>query len=333
MKFGLALGIAALGLIVLGCGSTAEEQEDSTSSAAATVTPLGPEPSGSTTKYPIVFANGISSSGARYENLGLVLRSEGHKAYVTHPPSVANVANRMSGISSVIDKALEETGAEKVNIIAYSMAALDTRYLASNSAYGGKIASITTVSGANHGTTIADHACYLLEKLPYGWQEKIDSLALILSQKSKWGGTETDLLGMLKDLSTSGADALNAKSPNVPGIYYQSFAGLSTTFGRTAASHWTACESQILGDNNPPDLMNRKLNAGMLLLAPEMDMAPSDGMISVEGQKWGKFRGCVPTDHWGMIGFGRKDGTDGRTGFDMVRFYRNIAFELAQLGY
>lgn len=62
------------------------------------------------------------------------------------------------------------------------------------------------------------------------------------------------------------------------------------------------------------------------------NLYPNDGMVRVESAKWGRFRGCIPADHLDEVGH-KKNGPDARTGFDHVRFYRNVAFELSDLGY
>ena len=45
------------------------------------------------------------------------------------------------------------------------------------------------------------------------------------------------------------------------------------------------------------------------------------------------FRGCIPADHLDQVGQVRDEGANRRTGFDFIRFYRNIAFDLAAMGY
>ncbi len=59
---------------------------------------------------------------------------------------------------------------------------------------------------------------------------------------------------------------------------------------------------------------------------------PNDGMATLESSKWdaAKFQGCIPADHLDEVGEGM-EGPDKWTGFDHVRFYRNVAFGLAKL--
>ena len=61
-------------------------------------------------------------------------------------------------------------------------------------------------------------------------------------------------------------------------------------------------------------------------------LSPSDGMVSVESAKWGEFRGCLPADHYDVIGQIGHTTRDGRTGFDAPLFYRYVASSLAEKG-
>jgi triacylglycerol lipase len=59
----------------------------------------------------------------------------------------------------------------------------------------------------------------------------------------------------------------------------------------------------------------------------------NDGMVTVDHAKWGEFRGCIPADHLDQVGQIKHDDADDSTGFDHIRFYRNLAFDLAILGF
>lgn len=57
----------------------------------------------------------------------------------------------------------------------------------------------------------------------------------------------------------------------------------------------------------------------------------NDGLATVAGAKHGTFRGCIPADHMDEVGQ-VQDTYDVATGWDHLRFYRNVAFELAAHG-
>jgi triacylglycerol lipase len=54
---------------------------------------------------------------------------------------------------------------------------------------------------------------------------------------------------------------------------------------------------------------------------------------TVESSKWGEFRGCIPADHLDQVGQIDDVGASHQTGFDSLRFYRNLAFDLAARGF
>ncbi len=68
-------------------------------------------------------------------------------------------------------------------------------------------------------------------------------------------------------------------------------------------------------------------------VAPFVVKEVNDGMVSVASSKWGAFRECVPTDHADEIGAFARTPYSPWSGFDAVRFYRNLAFDLAARGF
>lgn len=310
----------------------ADYGEHALSDAVSASTLLGPEPQGNPLRYPIVIANGLISSGESIQPVIDALTLDGHKVYLMRVPAAHSLKTRTKALSEQIDEVFEETGAEKINLFGYSMGALDARHLAASMGYGDKIASITTIAGANRGVPAASNGYNLLKNMPSGWRDKVTAFMEMAGIKLNPLLAKPELLEVAYDLSIEGAASFNENTPDVPGLYYQSYAALSTTWGRPSQKHKDAC-GIILGDNKVPDIMNRTLNVGLLMLSPQMEFQASDGMVAVESQKWGEFRGCVPTDHWGIFGSARAPGPDKRTGFDLIRFYRNMAYDLASRGF
>lgn len=294
---------------------------------------LGPDPTGRPTKYPVVIANGLISDGSTLQPVIEALRKDGHKVYLTSVPAAHPVRVRVGALKPQIDQILRETGAKKINVLAYSMGALDARYLASSMGYGGKIASITSLSGVNYGTPAGSAAYRILQTMPANWREKIDAFTSMIGAKFLNPQlAKAELTELARDISVEYAERFARENPDVRGIYYQSYAGLSSLRGSPVPAAKDVCGS-ILGDNLVHDEMNFALYLSMKLLAPNIDSEPSDGAIPVENQKHGVFRGCVPVDHWGIIGSSRPSGPNPATGFDLTRFYRNIVFDLADRGF
>ena len=59
---------------------------------------------------------------------------------------------------------------------------------------------------------------------------------------------------------------------------------------------------------------------------------PNDGLATVASAKWGTFRGCIPADHIEQLGQHSLPDVNVRTGFDIARFYTNVAGDLAEQG-
>lgn len=66
-------------------------------------------------------------------------------------------AERAHTLQAQVQAFLNETGAEKVNIIAHSMGGLDSRRMIADLGMADKVASLTTIGTPHHGTVLADH--------------------------------------------------------------------------------------------------------------------------------------------------------------------------------
>ncbi|GAC1543973.1 MAG: hypothetical protein NVS3B10_31760 [Polyangiales bacterium] len=66
----------------------------------------------------------------------------------------------------------------------------------------------------------------------------------------------------------------------------------------------------------------------------EGDLAPlpNDGLATVTSAKWGTFKGCIPADHMEQLGQHSLPDVNVRTGFDVARFYADVAGDLAEQG-
>ncbi len=60
---------------------------------------------------------------------------------------------------------------------------------------------------------------------------------------------------------------------------------------------------------------------------------PNDGLAGVASTRWGTFRGCVPADHMEQLGQRSIPDVNVRTGFDVARFYANVAGDLRARGF
>ncbi len=294
---------------------------------------LGPEPSGRPTEYPIILAHGFDASPTNrwgFHGVAAALRADGHVVYEAKVPPYSSVAVRAGVLAGWVDKALAD-GAPKVNIVAHSMGGLDTRYLVATLGYGDVVASVTTISSPHRGTAVADTVLAVLDGT-HAPDSVVNALA------SAWGLRFNDLAGSsdvraaLGSLAEKNAPAFNAANPDDPRVYYQSWAGVSSVGGIKRNADVAACGT-ILGNYKKADAMNATLVPMAAAVAHGFELRPNDGMATVEGAKWGTFRGCIPADHLDEVGNPNGAAPDPRTRFSHLRFYRNVAFELAALGF
>ena len=296
--------------------------------------PLGPEPRGDATRYPIVLLHGFNAGREgswSFHRVEEALEADGHEVYAAEVHAFASTKTRATALASQIDALLEGShGAGKVNLVAHSMGGLDARYLVGALGYGDRVASVTTISSPHHGSAVADVA---LRLLPEPADDLISDLATIWSTTFNTMEEDADVRAALTSLSTEEMRRFNAEVEDDPRVYYQSWAGVSSVLGLNNAKDESACEGLLLRHPGQSDVMNKLLLPMAAILAPGLSLTPNDGMSTVESAKWGVFQGCIPADHYDEIGQIAHDAPDPHTGFDHVRFYRNLAMDLAKRGY
>lgn len=306
--------------------------------------PLGPVPEGEPTRFPIILAHGFNTSTTnfwRFNDVDIALAKDGHEVVLGSVPPFDTPQVRAELLEAQLDDLLA-AGAGKVNLVCFSMGGLDCRYLASPGGLnrGADIASITTISSPHRGSGIADAAVGLLPDA--------DNAKLIDALASLWGMSFSDIAGdshlvaALESMAEANIGAFNDATPDAPGVFYQSWAGFSHVGGLTVAgierSIDEACtvdgELRMLRNETSRDSMDPLLVASSAFvghfnpLRPG-DAIPNDGVSTVESAKWGLFRGCFPADHLDQAGQINDEGLDPDTGFDYLRFYRNLAYDLA----
>lgn len=294
--------------------------------------PIGPEPAGAATQYPIVLAHGFMGSPTNFWaflNVAEALREDGHMVYEGEVPPFHSAQVRGERLAAQIDGVLEETGSEKVNIIAHSMGGVDSRHVISGLGYGDRIASLTTISSPHRGTGIADVA--LKVDLGDRADEAMDAVVRAIGGTFSNEADRTNLRASLESLSTETMPRFNDRHPDDERVYYQSWAGVSAVTGFANGDTDEVCEGKSLVQPGTYDRMDPLLWAVVPFVAG-VSVVPNDGMATVESAKWGEFQGCIPTDHLDEVG--QLSGEpDHNTGFDHIRFYRNIAYDLAARGH
>ncbi len=267
------------------------------------------------TKYPILMLHGVGFRDLKWPlywgRIPRVLTAMGAVLFYGQQDCWARVEENSKTIRARIRQILEDTNAEKINIIAHSKGGLEARMAASSLGMGDRIASITTIGTPHRGSKTVDR----LLKAP-------DSLFNIASfAVNNWigliGDTKPDFYAVCRDFSTAYADRFNRENPDVPGVFYQSFAGvMKTPLSDINLSTANAVVRMIEGDN--------------------------DGLVSVESAQWGaaftllKGKTNRGVSHYDEIDFRRsplssKSGGEGTA--DICDVYRSIVRSLAERGF
>jgi triacylglycerol lipase len=309
------------------------------------VEPVTPAPVHAPARFPIVLVNGIDSSPLfRYSPriLNMLAEEGGQTVFLATLPSYEAPRRRAPVLKRRVEEVLAQTGAAKVNLICHSLGGLDCRYLVSIAGldFAGGVASITTVGTSHRGTRIADGMLGLLPGEDTG-QLVNDFATLAGDWFSDQSLTEdVHLREALQALTLSQAKAFNAEITDAPGILYQSWAGYSRPFGEASLEHDLRLAElcRTASGDGLPGFGSHDYMAMTLIPFTEIvgkagtDFIPNDGLTAVDSAKWGEFRGCIPADHQEQLGQHNLPDVNVQNGFDIARFYANVAADLAARG-
>lgn len=261
------------------------------------------------TRYPVVMVHGIFFRDWQFLNywgrIPKELKRNGAVVYYGRQQSSLAVAESAGELAQEIEKILQETGAERVNIVAHSKGGLDARYAISKLGLEDKVASLTTINTPHRGCEFADA---LLESLPKGLVDFVaDKYNAIFH---KLGDEKPDFLAGVRDLTAGACATFNEEVKDSPQVYYQSVMSQMTNV-RSAGF---------------------PLNLGYLL--SKKYEGANDGLVSVSSAKWGKFIGLISVkkqgvSHGDMIDLMRRNIKD----FDVGEFYVKLFEDLKKRGF
>ncbi|MFO0726353.1 MAG: hypothetical protein U1E65_21385 [Myxococcota bacterium] len=324
---------------------------------------FGPPPKIST-HYPLVFVSGIDDHAVLDWSpriLSEVAQAGPHQ--VEHlkltPWSVPEV--RAADLAQGLEWLAAGDPQQKFNLICYAVAGIDCRYLVSP---GGlyhddpgklaqaqaRVASITTISTPHRGTRVANEGLDLDKNVVAEVLRALRGGDFLKSDPdgSAEPPTDTAVEVSLSRLTPKSMAAFNQVVTDPPGILIQSYAGLSHIFGQpfvpSEADLKSACagpEGELLlaRQANTYDVMSELFLATAPFSSDREEddlgavLRPTDGMVSVHSARWGNFRGCIPADHYDVIGQIADRGPDVNSGFDAAVFYGHLAADLARRGF
>ncbi len=94
-------------------------------------------------------------TGGIFHREALFVRARGVAAFAPAVSPYGTLDERVDGWNAHFQRVLAETGAERVNVLAFSSGGLDARLLARRPAWAGRIASLVTLSTPHRGSPLA----------------------------------------------------------------------------------------------------------------------------------------------------------------------------------
>lgn len=173
------------------------------------------------TKYPILMVHGVFFRDFRYFNywgrIPAALENNGATVFYGNHQSAAAVEVSGQELSERILQITNETGCEKVNIIAHSKGGLDCRSALANPEIAKHVASLTTINTPHRGCEFAD---YLLSKIPKREQDRV--AGTYNAALKKLGDSNPDFMAAVTNLTASFCKEFNRHVADAEGVYYQS---------------------------------------------------------------------------------------------------------------
>ena len=261
------------------------------------------------TQYPLIMVHGIGFRDLRYFNYWgraprYLIRS-GATVYYGHQKAWGTIEENAAAIAQTIDRALKETGAAKVNLIAHSKGGLDCRYVISHLDYADKVASLTTMSTPHHGSELVD----FLNQIP---KPVFRKLTLILDRSfAAFGDNNPDSYSSAQQLAPAYCKEFNERTPDAKNVLYQSYASVM---------RFSFSDSLLFFPH---------------LLLWWMTGERNDGLVTESSAQWGDFLGTLKSkslrgiSHGDMIDLKRED----IKGFDSIEVYQSIVQNLKQRGF
>ena len=262
------------------------------------------------TKYPILLVHGVFFRDSAYFNYwGRVpqeLERNGATLYYGNHESAGSVEECAKELSARIKEIVEQTGCEKLNIIAHSKGGLDSRSAICRYGADDYVASLTTINTPHRGCGFAD---YLLEKIPEKVKNKL--AGAYNATLRKFGDKNPDFITAVTDLTEHNCAEFNRITPDSPKVYYQSVGSKlnHASSGKFPLNFSYHLVKHFDGEN--------------------------DGLVSAKSFEWGSDYRFVTTDgkrgisHGDMIDLNREDIKN----FDVREFYVELVRGLAVKGF
>ncbi len=264
------------------------------------------------TKYPVLLVHGIGFRDdvpfmKYWSNIPKNLKKNGTTVYLAHQDAFNSHIENAIQIKERVCQILEETGSEKVNIIAHSKGGLESRYMISKLGMANKVASLTTLASPHRGSAIADTV--------FAFAERKNLLRKALNIANTYariiGDKEPNVYIAGKELTLEYMVHFNQSVPDVSTVYYQSYGGVvSEDYPAWHVRIQQKFLAKVEGDN--------------------------DAIVSKNSYQWGNFKGVVlgnddfGVSHFDIVGMRMVSQV---SSFDADYFMLNIVKDLKNKGF
>ena len=265
-----------------------------------------PQPPLRPTRHPVVLLHGFGAlanamQGGILHAEAMALRARGVWAYAPHVNPYDTLDVRASAWAQRFGTVLEETGAEKLNLVAFSSGGLDARVLAAERGWSDRIASLVTISTPHRGTALAP---FVLDR-----PDRLRNAALAI----------VDVVGRAA-YQEEPPHAAEAIGELAPAAVASRFDAEATIDGAWCASFASRAGKGTDVPMYPPLVVPNRILYGLA--------GVNDGIVPTASMAWGECLGTLDADHARQIGL-RVPGTGGH---DSVTFFLDLAERLRARG-
>ena len=261
------------------------------------------------TKYPLLLVHGVFFRDYDHLNywgrIPKELETNGAVIFYGGHNSASAVKDSGRELEVKIKQVLQETGCEKVNIIAHSKGGLDSRALIA--ANPSLVASLTTINTPHRGCEFAD---YFFHKLPEAQKQALAARYNALA--TKLGDVNPDFIAAVYDLTSTACAKFNEEVKDHPDVMYQSYGSVL-----------------------------RKARSGKFPLNLTYNMVrhfdgENDGLVGIDSFPWGESSTLLRNEvtkrgisHGDVIDLNREN----IDGFDVREFYVQLVHNLKERGF
>lgn len=266
-----------------------------------------PQPPLQPTRYPVVLLHGFGAlanlmQGGVLHREAMYLRERGVWAYAPHANPYDTIAARAETWAEHLTRAMDETGAEKLNIIGFSTGGLDARWLARERGWADRFASLVTVSTPHRGTALAEFVLDRPERLRSWAVGVMDFIG-----RAAYEPVPPDSEAALEELAREAVRARFDPDETIPSAWCASYVGRAGKGTSTPIAPVLALPNRILYTAE----------------------GINDGIVPTTGGWWGERLGVLEVDHARQIGMRLLPGGS----FDSRMFFLGICSQLRQRGF